>query len=126
MCCTPTKQGTCDILGKISFWYHCKESICFDVKIKFVLQLFEMWPFVFKTVKGRGVSWGALGALAPRVTKGAPKKKKKGREKREKRKKEEKKEERKNKRGQKDIKRGKSTRRKGRHSGERCASPPFF
>ena len=24
MWCTPTKQGTSDILGKISFWYHCK------------------------------------------------------------------------------------------------------
>ena len=23
--CTPTKQGTSDILGKMSFWYHCME-----------------------------------------------------------------------------------------------------
>ena len=24
MWCTPTKQGTSDILGKMSFWYHCE------------------------------------------------------------------------------------------------------
>ena len=25
LCGTPTKQGTSDILGIMSFWYHCKE-----------------------------------------------------------------------------------------------------
>ena len=25
---TPMKQGTSDILGKISFWYHCKKRTC--------------------------------------------------------------------------------------------------
>ena len=28
MWCTPTKQETSDILGKMSFWYHCKEHTC--------------------------------------------------------------------------------------------------
>ena len=52
--CTPTKQGTSDILNKMSFWYHFKEHIfSFDTKIKFIfLQLFEIWPLVNKTVSG--------------------------------------------------------------------------
>ena len=35
MWATPTKQETSDILGKMSFWYHCKEhTFCFDLEPK--------------------------------------------------------------------------------------------
>ena len=37
----------------------------------------DNWHLVYMPVDFRGVSWGALGASAPRVTKGAQKKKKK-------------------------------------------------
>ena len=50
MWCTPQKQGTSDILGKMRFWCHCKgHTFSFDNKIKFILLLFEIWPFVYKT-----------------------------------------------------------------------------
>ena len=48
---TPTKQGTGDIFGKMSFRYHCKEhtfSLTWYQNQAHIL-LFEMWPFVHKT-----------------------------------------------------------------------------
>ena len=55
MWCTPTKQGTSDILDKMSFWYGCKEHTfrcnLIPKSCRFIfLLLFEIWPFVYKIV----------------------------------------------------------------------------
>ena len=53
MWATPTKQGTNDILGKMSFWYHCKEHTFSFNLIKFILLLiFKIWPYVYTTLSG--------------------------------------------------------------------------
>ena len=50
---TPIKQGTSNILGKMSFWYHCKEhTYSFNLIPKSSSQsslLFEIWPFMCET-----------------------------------------------------------------------------
>ena len=60
MWCTPTKQGTGDILGNMSFCviirstlsafqyeHHFGIKLKFDTKMKFILLLFEIWTFVY-------------------------------------------------------------------------------
>ena len=55
MQCTPTKQETSDFLGKMSSWCLCKEHTflawIWFTKIKFIILLFEIWPFLYKTIR---------------------------------------------------------------------------
>ena len=54
MWCTPTKQGTSDILCKIIFWYHCMEHTFSFILIPKLssYSCFEIWSLVVKTIRG--------------------------------------------------------------------------
>ena len=56
---TPTKQETSDILGKMSFGIIVRSTlsalIWYQNQVHYYLLLFEIWPFVYKTVGGSSV-----------------------------------------------------------------------